>query len=74
MVETVTGTNRSKGISYTELLGLDSRPVPTFLSEESPMLPGPFEVPAWVYYSRTFDDLEVEKLWSRVWQLACHED
>ena len=74
MVETVTGTNRSNGISYTELLGLDSRPVPTFLSEESPMLPGPSEIPAWVYYSRTFHDLEVEKLWSRVWQLACHED
>ena len=74
MVETVTGTNRSEGISYTELLHSDSRSVPAYLIDESPMQPGPTEVPAWVYYSRAFHELEVEKLWSRVWQLACHED
>lgn len=74
MVESVTGTNRSNGISYTEILQMDSRPVPRLLSEESPMAPGPTKIPAWVYYSRDFHDLEVEKLWSKAWQLACHED
>ena len=31
-------------------------------------------VPAEQYYSKAFHDLEVEKVWKRVWQMACHED
>ena len=38
------------------------------------MEPGNLFVDASIYYSKAFHDLEVEKLWSRVWQLACHED
>lgn len=74
MVETVTGTNRSAGISYTEVLDADSHPVRPILREDHPMEPGPTTVDPKIYYSREFHELEKEKLWKRVWQMACHED
>ena len=74
MVETVSATNRSAGISYQNLLATDSRTVPGHLLDESPLTEGPSRIPTSVYFSPEFHDLEVEKLWSRVWQLACHED
>jgi phenylpropionate dioxygenase-like ring-hydroxylating dioxygenase large terminal subunit len=76
MTETITGTDRSAGISYAELLDHDSHPVSDVLRAESRVgLPdGNTRVPAWYYTSPEFHALEVEKLWSRVWQLACLED
>ncbi|MGE0621512.1 MAG: SRPBCC family protein [Pseudomonadales bacterium] len=74
MVETTNGTARSAGVTYQQLLDEDSHPVPDVMRRESPMPPGPTIVPAERYYSKAFHDLEVEKLWSRVWQMACHED
>jgi hypothetical protein len=35
MVETLTGTNRSRGLSYQELLKTDSKSVPASLKKES---------------------------------------
>jgi phenylpropionate dioxygenase-like ring-hydroxylating dioxygenase large terminal subunit len=74
VTETTTGTDRSAGIRYAELLDADSHPVPDILRADSPMAPGPTLVPVERYFSREFHDLEVEKLWKRVWQMACHED
>ena len=74
MVETVTGTDRSAGISYAEVLDTDSHPVPDILRRESPLPPGPTVVDAKVYYSREVFEQEKEKIWKRAWQLACHED
>lgn len=74
MVETLTGTNRSKGITYDELLDMDTHAVPARFREDSPMPPGPTIVDPAIYYSRDFFDLEVERLWKKVWQMACHED
>ncbi len=74
MTETATGTNRSAGITYQSLLDADSHPVPAIMRRQSPLPPGPTKVPAERYTSRAFHDLEVEKLWKRVWQMACHED
>lgn len=74
MVETVTGTNRSKGLAYREILKTDSRRVPDHLKLDSPLSKGPLSVDVSRYYSREFHDLEVEKLWRKVWQLACHQD
>lgn len=74
MTETTTGTNRSAGISYQRLLDEDSHPVRDILRVESPMKSGPTRVPVQRYFSKAFHDLEVEKLWKRVWQMACHED
>jgi phenylpropionate dioxygenase-like ring-hydroxylating dioxygenase large terminal subunit len=74
MTETATGTNRSAGISYIELLDQDSHPVREIMRVESPLEPGPTKVPVERYFSKEFHDLEVEKVWKRVWQMACHED
>ncbi len=74
MVETLTGTNRSAGISVQELLAHDTRPVPEYLSREAPLPPGPTLVPVERYFSRAFQERENEQLWKHVWQMACHED
>ena len=74
MVETVTGTDRSAGISYNEVLDTDSHPVPDILRVDSPLPPGPTLVDAAVYHSREVFEREKERLWKRVWQMACHED
>lgn len=74
MVETLTGTNRSKGMSYQELLKTDSRSVPASFKKQATLEHAPLSIGVERYFTREFHDLEVEKLWSRVWQLACHED
>ena len=66
MTETLTGTNRSAGIGFDRLLDCDTHPVSDALRRESRMLPpGNTRVPAHVYYSKEWHDLEVEKLWRR---------
>src|SRR5687767_4192920 len=60
--------------AYDRYLDDDTRPVPPSFRRNSPMEPGPTFVPVEQYISKEFHDLEVEKLWSRVWQMACHED
>ena len=66
---------RSPGIGYQQLLDTDTHPVPAILREESP---GIFDdvsaVPISRYTSRAFHELEKERLWSRVWQMACREE
>ena len=74
MVERTTGTNRSAGISVQELIKHDSKEVPVYLRQESPMPPGPTFVPTEYYTSPDHHGREMDKLWSRVWQMACHED
>lgn len=71
---TMTETTERVGETFTEILARDSRPVPERLAVESPMAPGNTRVPPHVYFSQEFHDLEVERLWSRVWQLACLAD
>ena len=73
MVETKTGHNRSDGISYNDILQADKVPPPAVYLEESVYPPGVTGVPTHKYFSRAQHDLEVERLWKRVWQMACHE-
>ncbi len=75
MTETVTGTDRSAGISFTELLDGDSHPVSDILRAESRIgvTEGNTRIPTHMYTSRDVHDLEMDKLWSRVWQWACLE-
>jgi nitrite reductase/ring-hydroxylating ferredoxin subunit len=74
MTETLTGTDRSAGISFDELLAHDTHPVRDAFRFNSPLPTGNTRVPAKAYYSREWHDLEVDKLWSRVWQMACLEE
>ncbi len=68
------GEPRSAGISYQELLDTDTKPVPPVLRAVSPPEAFVAEVPRSRYVSQAFHDLEMEKLWKRVWQMACREE
>lgn len=67
---------RSSGISFMELLDGDQYPerIPDTLRMESSLPGGVRKVPTERYFSREWHDLEVERLWKRVWQMACHVD
>jgi phenylpropionate dioxygenase-like ring-hydroxylating dioxygenase large terminal subunit len=74
MVETKTGHDRSDGISYIDVIKGDTVPPPAVYLEESPMPTGVTKVATHRYFSREEHEREVERLWKRVWQMACHED
>ena len=67
---------RSTGISFAELLELDQYPerIPDTLRRERSQPGGVRKVPTERYFARKWHDLEVERLWKRVWQMACHVD
>src|SRR6185369_902967 len=64
------GVNRSSGISWTELMSQDARPVPAFLREESYTYRGSEPLAAERYTSPEFMRLEQTKMWPNVWQFA----
>lgn len=74
MVETVTGKNRSNGVRYSDLVRGDKVAPPAVYLEESPMEAGVTKVKTERFWRQEEHDLEVERLWKRVWQMACHED
>lgn len=65
---------RSPGVSYQELLDTDTRPVPDVLRLTSTRIVPDEDVAISHYISRAWHELEVERLWKRVWQFACRED
>jgi phenylpropionate dioxygenase-like ring-hydroxylating dioxygenase large terminal subunit len=65
---------RSTGLSYQDLLDLETRPVPEVLRLQSARDIPVVKVPVERYRSREFHDLEVEKVWKKVWQFACREE
>lgn len=65
---------RSPGLTYQQLLDADTHPVPDVLRLESPRYLGSQDIPNERYTSRAWHRLEVERLWSRVWQFACREE
>jgi hypothetical protein len=48
--------------------------LPPVYRKASPPTGGPVEVPVDRYIDRKYHDLEVERLWKKVWQMACRED
>ena len=65
---------RSKGISYQELIRGDAVPAPRTLTLENPFDEPLTTVPIRRYTTQAFHDLEVAKLWPKVWQFACREE
>ena len=65
---------RSSGISYQQLLDQETRPVPDVLRWQAARDIPIVKVPIERYTSQEFHDIEVEKLWKKVWQFACRED
>lgn len=60
--------------TFQQLLQRELYPVPRVLLEESPMYLGSEDLPKERYYSREFHDLEVARLWPKVWQMACRQE
>ena len=67
------GLARSPGLSYQELLDTDSRAVPDVLRWQSSASFGQDDKPVDRYIAREIHELEKERLWTKVWQMACRE-
>ena len=65
------GEARSSGTSVQEYFERDTREVTPHLREASYAYRGSEDIDRERYYSRAFFDLEVERMWSRTWQMAC---
>jgi len=65
---------RSSGIDYQALLDTDTRDVPEVLRWQSARELPVVRVPVQRYTSAAFHEVEVEKLWKKVWQFACREE
>ena len=61
-------------LTYQRLLDSDTRPVPGVLRRENRLELPPSEIAVGRYTSREWFDLEVERLWKRVWQMAAREE
>jgi len=68
------GVTRSSGISWSDLMKQDSRPVPEFLQRESYTYRGSEPLAAERYTSVEFMRLEQTKMWPNVWQFAAREE
>ncbi|ORX02098.1 aromatic ring-hydroxylating oxygenase subunit alpha [Mycolicibacillus trivialis] len=68
------GQARSSGPTVQSLLANDSREVPAPLREESYEYLGCEDIDKDRYITEEFHHREVEKLWKRVWQVACREE
>ncbi len=66
-------TGRS-GPSFQELLDREAVEVPDTLRRTAFVPLGTADLSMARYTSKAWHDLEVEHMWSRVWQVACHDD
>lgn len=74
IIGTTAGLNAEQAAQveeYVNLLDHDSRLVPDVYRWTSPLPGVALTVPVDRYTSREFHDLEVEKVWTKVWQMAC---
>ncbi len=65
---------RSSGVTYQDLLDAETREVPEVLRMQAARETPVVRVPIDRYTSQEFHDLEVEKVWKKVWQFACREE
>jgi len=65
---------RSPGPRPAEVLAADALPVSPILLQESEVYLGSEDLPKERYTSLEFHQLEIEKVWRRVWQVACREE
>lgn len=62
---------RSDMETMQDILRVDTRAVPWPLLEQSPSTLGTTTVPVDLFLSKEVHDLEVERLWKKIWQWAC---
>ncbi|HEY2427363.1 MAG TPA: aromatic ring-hydroxylating dioxygenase subunit alpha [Acidimicrobiales bacterium] len=56
------------------LIDAETRPVPAALRATSTVDHGDDDIPRHRYVSQRYHDLEMERMWPRVWQMACREE
>jgi nitrite reductase/ring-hydroxylating ferredoxin subunit len=56
-----------------DILQADERKISPYLLQESVPDLGTEDIPTEIFFSKSYHDLEVEKLWKKVWQVACLE-
>jgi phenylpropionate dioxygenase-like ring-hydroxylating dioxygenase large terminal subunit len=66
--------DRHPSESYEDILERDTRPIPDFLREKNVPEIGTDPVLASRYYDPVFFHKEMDRVWSRVWQMACREE
>src|SRR5664279_159770 len=59
---------------YQELLDQETRSVPPSLRATSAGSLEPAAIPPSCYFDADFHRLEVERVWKRVWQMACRQE
>jgi nitrite reductase/ring-hydroxylating ferredoxin subunit len=64
----------SPGASVQDLLARETNPVPAHLREVAFEYMGSDDIPIESYVSAEFARLELERMWPRVWQMACREE
>ncbi len=71
-----TSNVRTMDEAFAKMLDADTNPhrITDALRRNSPLPPGPSLVPVARYINRKYHELEKERLWNRVWQMAAHED
>lgn len=74
MTGTVDQQDRSPGVSYQDLVALDTHKVPDFLRTLTAPDFGLADIPARFYFAREVHELEKERIWRRTWQFACREE
>lgn len=66
-------TKNRPGPSYQDILARDGQPIPDYLRPSWRDM-GNADIPVERYLSREFAQLETERIWRRVWQMACREE
>jgi phenylpropionate dioxygenase-like ring-hydroxylating dioxygenase large terminal subunit len=66
--------DRCDAISYQELLDSDSRPVPDVLRAQAEPDLGADAISTEPYLSADFFRRSIDKMWMKVWQMACREE
>lgn len=75
-IETPEGMRSAAHIPLEYLIENDRRPhlIPEVFKKSAPLEGGPRKVPVARYFERKYHDLEVERIWKKVWQMVCRED
>ncbi len=68
------GEARSPGVSVQELLDQERVAVPDVLRQTRYDYMGSEPIPAERYTSQHFHELEMDKMWTKVWQMVCREE
>ena len=72
--KTVPGDARAPGPTYQEAIRRDSSQPPAAFLEYSYEFLGDEDIPYSNYTSKAYADAEFQKLWPKVWQMACREE